>query len=368
MRIQIAERLRPYSHLPGTRLLLSGTSYCLEIFPALIRIYAIETNNLRLIEQIHLHIIGPVQEFTILQDLENGKVTVWGHALNGFIRYHILSEKDGKGVRLIVEKGPVEGIQIRFHETYSRLLLAKESLDFFVKTNEFSLSSPIQGSRLSLGNHKAQDWNLVKRRLDLTEILPVWNRLGELTPSISLNDVEFSSNLILLKNCEELIRMEKREEIVQSFKNLFQAGFSDLLVPRLVDNQHHGFIPEGKITPMFTVSPLVLLSEGSRLIRSLFVQQQGSEIKILPVLPPEFHCGRIIQLNIQGGNLSIEWTKKTIRRLIFYSTENQTCNFVFRKVNEYRLKRNEQDKGQIVSKDTPIATEKNCYYFFDNFK
>ncbi len=79
-------------------------------------------------------------------------------------------------------------------------------------------------------------------------------------------------------------------------------------------NQYQGLMPLER--SQGNVSPLAFLTEGARLIRNHFIEEEPNGIKILPALPPECHAGRLINVAIKGVNLDLEWSKKTIRRLI----------------------------------------------------
>ncbi len=123
--ITIANRLRPFSHTPGTQCLIPGTTKVLTAYPTRIEIDG---------EAQELEVTGPVEKFLVQQDLEKGCVTVEGHAASGFFRHVIQGE-------------PIPHLE-----------------------------------RLSLGCHKKQDWDLVTRRCDLIEIAPFWFQLAQWTP------------------------------------------------------------------------------------------------------------------------------------------------------------------------------------------
>ena len=95
--------------------------------------------------------------------------------------------------------------------------------------------------RLSLGSHKWLDWEMVKRRGDLCDILPVWFRLGQMVPRDG--KMNFPSDFDKL-------------DVVPFLEMVFHAYFSGILVPRLFDEDHQGIFLEGK--PIAT-APLALL-------------------------------------------------------------------------------------------------------------
>jgi len=186
-----------------------------------------------------------------------------------------------------------------------------------------------------LGNHKAQDWDLVNRRCDLVEILPFWLRLGQLVPQ--LNQEGSGGTLSLLDN----------------LSHLYQAGFEGMLSTRLEDADHQGFnLPE-----VSGGNPLMLLSEGAKKIRDQFVNFGPDSIEILQT---EFHAGRFLEIN---SVLDIEWSKKQIRRVVYRSKDSKTTVFRFpKKIKSFRL-----NKQKRVLNGDALHLEPDTIYFFDNF-
>jgi hypothetical protein len=85
------------------------------------------------------------------------------------------------------------------------------------------------------------------------------------------------------------------------------------MVPRLSDGDHQGIIEGGD----FKGSPLVLLTEGYSLIRSLFFEERAESLAFLPELPPQFHAGRLLNLQTsKGDRIDFEWSKKVLRRVV----------------------------------------------------
>lgn len=299
MKIKIAQRYRPFTHLPGMPLLMPGTDLTYCIYPTLIRIY----KNDQLIEEKQVD--GNSNKFTVQQDFENPSIHVWGE---GF-KYSIPSPSS-----------------IRSEE------------------------------RLALGVDKAQDWELIRRRRDIHEILPLWHRLGVLTPPVA-----YSEGTSLLDQCVQADKLEVADALMQTF----QAGFSGGLSPRIFDADYHGF----SLPPIDYGNPLALLTEGKNLIRSLFIRFYQTQITLLPSLPPQLHCGRLINVLCGDfGKIDLEWSKKTIRRLIFYSFKDQTLTVNFPKeIKSFRLRENLQEKGKIISNQQTIQLKSSLIYYLDKF-
>lgn len=347
MHFEIAERLRPYSHLPGTYFMLPGSALRLQVFPALIKVDDLSGSTPKHIGNIILEIQGPVDDFTVQQDLEKGVIVVWGKSKKGFFRYRISALTNG--MMLEFEKGIMamksEG-EWSLHKNDAQYVFGSASK----AGNSFVL--PVV-ERLSLGNHKSQDWTLMQRRQKFEEILPIWHRLGQLVPKH-----EGSSRL--LQQCRDAIGGNAPEKIIESFREVFLAGFDFGLSPRLCDTDHQGIFQDCKPTG----SALQLLSEGADLIRSLFVRFDGDKIKLLPALPTEFHCGRFL-----SESLSVEWTKKDLRRVVFNAKDNKQITFAFSRGNTHcRLRTSNKDSGIKYVSGDKLDVVAGTPYWFDNFQ
>ncbi len=301
MNIEINQRLYPFSHRPGTKVVLPGSTYVVEVYPCLIRLYDIIGTIPKNIVEIHLDLPGFFEQFTVCADLENGCIRVWGMSKNGYVRYRLLSGNK-KGVEFSLERAPSSGIRLE-EGNQSYHLFAKQTV-VFLSNDPFIPYEIPPCDRLSLGSHKQLDWEGVNRRLLLSEFFPVWHRLGQLLPFIE-NKGATGGTLALLDQCQE-----SHGVIAEShWQHLIQVGFSDLLVPHFEDTRFLG-IP----LPPFQSndsSPLLLLSSGSQIIRELWIKKIESTISILPSLLPSLPVGRLLDVSLGNGIFcSIEWTKK----------------------------------------------------------
>lgn len=354
MRITIAERLRPYSHTPGVWVPLPRSSLEVQVFPAFIRIRDLSEAYPRDLGEVSVAILGPVDQFTVVLDLERGLIRVWGKSLGGFFRYRLSAVSSARSISIVIEKSPSEGLH--FSES-SLIFLIKESSDIELQEKE----------RLSLGNHKAQDWDAVCRRLNPIEFFPVWYRLGRLVPEVSFQpDLGMS---LLLKKCEHAIQAGAPEHILSHFRTLFRVAFTGIMSPRLTDEYHHG-IPIPKPDSSVKNSPLFLLKKGSELIRRLFLDVSGNNVHFLPAIPPEFHCGRFLQVTCGSlGEVDIEWTKKNMRQLIFRAASDETLIFHFPYgIKKFRLRHGDKDRGEYLSCGGELKVCQGNHYFFDNFQ
>ena len=347
MRITIADRFRPLSHQPGDYCVLPGTSLRFQIFPTLIRVHDISEVQAELVKVIPINLKGPVEKFTVQLDLEKMCIRVWGEAETGYFRYSIWPTEDTLPFAIKAEKEPGQNL---FNFNF-------DSEPIKIEVHE----------RLSLGNSKAQDWQLMRRRCDMTEVLPILFRLGQSVPQIK--NYEYEGTILILEECRRAIILGSKENILYPFRQLFLAGFDGIFSPRLSDTEHQGYqLPPVSVEA--TASPLVLLSMGATLIRSLFFSYNDQVLDILPALPPEFHCGRLIDIKCGDiGTLHLEWSKKTIRRMILQAEKQTTIRPSFQKhVRQYRLRETQTEKGQFLDASQSISVQAGKTYYFDNFQ
>ena len=360
--IHIAQRLHPFSHIPGAICPLPKSNWGIQAFPTRLVFRHLITR-----QEIDLGIqcTGPMSDFTLQLDLEKGAVVLFGSAKEGYFRIFMTREMDGialfferafsAGVTLVVGNQK-QGCSIREKEKYL-IPLPKEH-------PEISISQ----ERLSLGMHKSQDWDMVARRADLKEIFPVWLRLGNCLPEQKVGG-EKAGTLSLLSECKELLKERKIEEIFPAFQKLFWAGFSGIMFPRLTDTQFQGLVlSDAPVSE--TLSPLLLLQEAAVLIRALFYQERGDEIAFLPCLPPECHAGRFISIAANcRDEIHMEWSKKLLRRIIWRPATDRKVSLLLQKpIKRFRLRRSLKERGKIINQPHLIEMQKGQLYLLDNFE
>jgi len=302
MRITIGQRLRPFSHLPGTFVWLPGTTIRMQLFPTRIVYDDLSGAFPQRIKELDFSRTGPVKDFTVQQDVERGEVVVWGHSKEGYFKFEDLGQR-------------TEGLE-----------------------------------RLSLGSHKAQDLEQMQRRLDFKELFPIWFQLGQMVPPLEARP--FEGSLQLLEPCAKAIVSGHPETIIEPFEALYRAGFEGLFAPRLNDEEHQGL----GVRPASnkSASPLWLLVKGSELIRSLFVQQEDHHVSLLPALPPQFHSGRMIGVKLPGiGLLDLEWSKKEVRRCVIRSSESVSFNLTSKHHKSFRINKQERHSTGSVLQLSP---------------
>lgn len=315
MTIKIRAKLRPFSHTPGAACVIPGTCSVIEAFPTRLRIDG---------REVLLNLTGPVKGFTLQQDLERHCVFVFGTAKEGYFRLRV------DGGRIQVEKGPLDDVQIP--------ILCEPNAPF---------------ERLSLGSHKTQDWDSVQKRCDLKEILPILFCLGQKLPPIPPQKLTGTARLLEFP--------EDRKELAEALESFVKAAFTQILVPRLIDDQYQGLAPDEAAAG----NRFFLLQEGAKRIRALFFHQNERRLALLPNLPIPFDAGRMIGIKAPGiGEIDFEWSKKSLRRLILRaSTSGEVLFDLQSAIKTFRVgKRRRQKAGE------PLLIEAGKTYFLDRFE
>jgi len=322
MKITIADRLKPFSHLPGSSCVIPWSSFKVEAFPALLIFENLITFQK---QEYRLNWKGPVLDFTLELDLEKGVVWIYGKTQEGHRRICIEMGEDGI---LLDKKLIVPGVKLKPHAL----------------------------ERLSLGLSKTLDWELVSRRHEMAEILPVWMRLGQM---VYFSGKAKAGTAALLQECEKL-------DVAKNYLKLFLAGFEGILSPRLSDTDHQGIVPEGH----FSESPLVLLTEGAKYIRSLFFQEREDRWEFLPCLSPQFHAGRFLQLVTKAGDkIDFEWSKKLLQKVIIHSaTDREVFMGLPKPLKSCRFRTSLKEKGFRHEMENSLKLAAGQVVFLDRFE
>jgi hypothetical protein len=303
-KIAIRQRYRPYSHLPGARCLLPGTCFVIQAFPTLIRVEGIW-------EQV-LDLRGPVHEFTLQQDLEQGCVSIWGIAQEGPMRLKVQARAHTIEVTGFLNRRiPYQGA---FHQPLFPL------------------------ERLSLGSHRAQDWPQLLRRFDLREILPVLFHLGQWTPPVTTDLLEIELTSFL------------------------RAHFSHILVPRVHDDEHQGLQME--MNREQVAPPCAFLSQVHHHIRGLFFRQKKHTFQFLP--RSSFTAGRMTDVRVEGiGLLDFEWRERNrVRSFMLRATHDGEIRIAH---GSFRVRTSRQEKSFRVEQGASLSIHAGGVYFADRF-
>jgi hypothetical protein len=339
MNIRIAERLRPFSFIPGATCLIPGTVVPIEVFPTLLRFGKWE---------VKLNLSGPVEGFMVQQSLEEHCVFVSGKAKEGFIRLRI--EGNDLGFTLFADRVPTGGLM-----TSAGLIERKGILDF---PQEIEFVHSTRFERLSLGSHKAQNWEDIQKRADLSELLPLLFCLGQKIPFIPPQPLTGTARL--------LHSTFERQALPKALLNFFKAAFKGILVPRLYDDQYQGLCPDEPVTG----NPSFLIQEGAKWVRSLFFHQNERRLSFLPNLPIPLHSGRLLHGIAEGiGEFDFEWSKKILKRVVLRASNTGDVVLILQKgLESFRIRKSMNEKGNRVNAGEPLLLEDGKTYFLDRFQ
>lgn len=328
MKITIAERLQPFSHTPGASCLIPGTAWQIQAFP----LRFILTSPTGEQHVIAWPLNGPVSDFTLLQDLERGFVSIFGTWQEGFFLWQVDAKEGAIWLRL--QRAPAAGCTVN-----ERRLLRKEAIR--IVSVEEPAPLPTE-ERLSFGSHKKQEWELMHRRLDLCEILPFWFRLAQVTPAKETSHPSFN------------------EELSKELRRLFLAQFRCMFIPSLSDDRHQGF-------QTIASNPL---HGGAKILRDALFREENGAYAILPALSPEWHCGRLINIATAAGDtLDLEWSKKQVQRIVLRPAASRSLSLIFPPaIKSFRVRTTLSSKGVRQSVSTPLSLEAGTPLFLDRFE
>lgn len=326
--IKIDDTLRPFSHLSATKFPIPFSDKGIEVFPAAIRL--LPENKL-----IPLAINGPVKNFTSMLDLERGVVKVFGEAASGYFRYFVF----------------IENGRICFYQDRGASVLLENTALHLVE----KLPSSKKFEKLSLGSNKTLDWDLVKRRNSLDEIIPNWFRIGQM---FACSFKHMGPSLL-----QELMD-SKGLPTKAAFLNLFHAGFSGIFYPEMIDKAHLGM----NSNPLgVNQDPLASLVEGFNKIRSLLILENEASCAILPEILLFFPHGKITGIQTSFGEIDVEWTKNHIRQMVIHCKKSIKVDFSFPKTHKNcRLKTT--DLHLNLSLNCTLDLREDTRYFLSHFQ
>ncbi len=338
MKIQIRERLRPFTHQYGTLIPLPRSFYSVQLFPTHLIFHDLRKGGGDPVHELALDITGPIHEWSATLDLESASIQVSGHAQEGFFRFHLFGNRES----------------VLFDDGDERHLILGSHF-------EPSKNPPLP--RISFGCHKKADWQQVVKRNCIQEVLPFWAKLGRMMPEVPLGQ---GGTLDLL---EELSTLSEKlpEERLPLLEKCWRLAFHGLLTPTTRDLFHQG---ERLSHVEADVSPLPLLTEGARLIEKLLYSVEGLGIELLPALPSPLYCGRVTGIEeVKGAKIDFEWTKKVLRRVAIDCSEKIEIALTLpKRVKRFRLRSHKCDRGQWKSSGEPLTLEKDGRYLLDNFE
>lgn len=362
--MRIANRYRPFSHQPGTATLIPGSSAVVTAYPTRLTLELDRATRCTL----KWHLKGLIEEFTVMQDLEQHAVRISGRSQEGFFCY-ALSICD-KHVALKLERGPTQGMQATFatQDQESVITLHVKSKIMLGQIRFSALPSQCL-ERISFGVAKKQDWDLLRRRKEPLEYFPLWFLLGQ-TLSFSHQEKTLSecapSTLVVEQACQDL-KQGAKEKFLTKLHQVFQSSFHSLMVPSAFDCYHHGLNLPSKAFEADHVN-IDLLYQGYKAIRAMLITQEDGVIQLLQHLPAAFHAGRACNLTLTGSLVDFEWSKKFLKKVTLTVFEAQTFLFSFQKdLKTFRLAANQENNKMQCQCNEPLTLSPGIYVL-DQFK
>ena len=333
--------MRPFSHIPGSRAMIPGSSWIVEAYPT--KINFIQESK---VIPLTLGLQGPCVGFTLQQDLEKNQVIIFGSFYNA--RFVKIAIAHTTHVIITLQKGDLIPYQLVEKKD---IWHKKKSLVIGLDSINMSYLSQ-QKEKLFLGMHKQLNWPQVMQRMILREILPVLFTLGQKIPPMNDN---FPS-----------IEMPKTEK---EFDIFLRGRFHHLLLPTREDNNNLGL----DLNPIEKSTPLkAILRQSYEAIRNVFFQENQNEIEILPLLSffPQFISGRMTSIHAHHAMIDIEWSKRKIKKISLRPKKDGPIFLKFPKQHtSYRLRNHpKEQKGSIMTIDMPIFLERGKIFFLDKFQ
>lgn len=351
MKIIIRDRFRPFSHTPGASCLIPGSSLVVTAFPTRLIFEDLLSKERR---EISFLLRGPLVNFTLQQDLERDVVYIFGRSQEGFFRLRLRAVSEG--VECYVEKSPQGGLVSRERGTVC-------SGEGWIESIALKQTQPRTLERLSLGNHKTQDVDQMRRRCDLKEVLPLLYHLGQKTPE-GVPSQDGIAHLIAM--CQERVTQGARQESYTALESLYLAGYHSCLVPRLFDTEFQGISFAGHSE----ASPCFLVAKTARVIRELFLVEEAAQVALLPCLPTAFESGRWVGGMLEGiGVIDFEWSRGHLRRVAIHATIDRSFNLRLQKgIKTGRVRRAWSERGEIWDVGQPLKLESGRILLLDHFQ
>ncbi len=357
-KLNIEQKLILFSHVLGKKCILPKSCYCVQAYVSRLVIKNCENENSNEEIDISLDIKGPVKNFTISQNLEKSFVEISGISSEGYFRYKIMV--DDNKINLTLFSIPKKSINISINGKNEKAYKKLDVLTFPIKI----FKENVFFEKLFLGMNKNLNMEKISYREDLKEILPIWFKLSQEVPEVGKKIIGTAN---LLKDCKEAV--ENKKDIKMPFIKAYKACFYDIFVPRLIDDQYQGIYDKEEKIPSDS-SSLVILTYAKHIIRSMFFEKTDNTLKILPFLFKEFHSGRFLNIDCEDiGSLDIEWSKKLIRRMVLRAKKDTSIKLLLQpSVKNFRVRKNNGDRGKLFLKNEEIFIKENNVYYFDRFK
>ena len=251
------------------------------------------------------------ESFEVFQDLEKFQIKIFLKNFDKKIYYKFFIFQKFSKICIFLKKAPKEGVSYSFNNCQKELKV-KDFIEIPIEKSELkNVDKDKALERISFGISKKQDYLKICQRKNLLEIFPIWFLLANQIPKIDSNYPQIFDEI------ENKIILGEKEKLYKDFKNVFLAYFSKTMVPKFFDEKLQNIFEEQKF--LKKDSSLIILQKAKELFIKMFFEQEKNDFKILPCLLKEFHSGKFLKISCGNyGKISLEWSKKAIKKIIFY--------------------------------------------------
>lgn len=295
-KINIFEKLKPFTQSLGALLWLPGSDFLICAYPARLEIFNWKKERV-LFQDFSWR--GPVENFLVSQDLLKGIITVSGKTQEGSFSYDLFMEE--KKLKVLPKR------------------LAEKAAWKLSLANKRPQARSLE--QLSLGSHRKQLWEQLYQKSDFETLLPLYYALGQWSACSSSFGEE------------------------QAIAQLLLAHFSRHGVARSQDEDYQGLEE-----PYEGLTPLAIYRKTYESLRAQFFNE-----KMMELLPkkPFAHSGRMTGLHFtqEGveGSLAMQWSKHELLlvQLKVFNAGTLTLRLP-RKVRSCRLRLSPKARGEIL--------------------
>jgi hypothetical protein len=359
MKIEARHSFIYFSENPGSKSFVPLTDWEVEAFPTLLMLKNAKDNRLF---HLHFNFNGPVSQFKMFLNLEKDLILVQGFDPHQqFFRYQI--QKKEQSIEIVFKKG-INLDQIHF-DINCPLEVQTEKKTIKIKIPDLRSMEAVSREILLLGMHKKQDIDLMLRRNDPKEILPLWFQLAQLLPTC----VDHSQGLChLIDRMNHHIHLKEKPLFARDLQYFIPASFTSFLMPRLNDENHTGIEKKEKFEVVHA-DKIALITKGKKILRSLFLDQKNDAIEILPCLPISFSSGHCMDWVIEDrGLLSFAWSNHHLKKISFAANKDfDLLLHLPHGIKEFRMRKERSDKGIKIHAQEKISVKAGEEYFFDRF-
>ncbi|OGN63109.1 MAG: hypothetical protein A3F09_02325 [Chlamydiae bacterium RIFCSPHIGHO2_12_FULL_49_11] len=301
--IKIREKITPFTHEIGSTVWVPYTDCFVRVYPA--KLFVGDRG-------IDLPVKGPVKKFTVLLNLEQGRVEVFGEGRDGFFQLNIFGENN----RLVIRM--VRGEKKEWTLPCETIL-------------------PFPKEKLLLGSLKKLEWEKVASRFDLREWYPILFLMGQMGP--------------------------KAPHPLDAAPAHLLGYLSSFLKAETGDVQFQGLDLRPLPVPLFSLYHAFFQS-----IRNRFIVADGKKIELLPKVVSPFDRGRMVGVHTDFGTLDMQWSGYKLKTCIFRCTQNAEIVLVSKLHKTCGVRLYLKQKRRLFVLDRPFELKAGSIYLLDKFE